>query len=1148
LAAGCPNCGFNNLPGAKFCSQCGTVLGSSPAAAAARVVVPIERDAQRRVVSVLFADLVGFTPFAEERDSEEVRDTLTRYFEMSREIIERYGGTVEKFIGDAVMAVWGAPTAHEDDAERSVRAALDLVDAVEGLGRGIQARAGVLTGEATVTIGATNQGMVAGDIVNTASRLQSVAPPGSVLVGEATHRAASKAIAFEAAGEQLLKGKQAPVPAWRALRVVAEVGGRNRAEALEAPFVGRQEEIRLLKDLFHATGREERLRVVSVVGPAGIGKSRVAWEFLKYIDGLSEVVYWHSGRSPAYGEGITFWALGEMVRERAGLKETDDEQTTRTKVREMVAQWVTDTTERPWIESSLLTLLGVEGGMAADQLFSAWRTFFERIALQGTVVLVFEDMHFADTGLLDFVDHLLEWSRGFPIYVVTLARPDLIERRPDWGAGKRNFVSMYLEPLPEADMRQLLAGLVPGLPERAVATIVARADGIPLYAVETVRTLLADGRLVEEGGVYVPRGDLTNLAVPETLTALIAARLDTLEEIGRRIVHDAAVLGQSFTLSALAAVAGVSEDELEPRMTSLVRRELLQREMDARSPETGHYGFVQALIREVAYNTLAKKDRKRLHLAAARYYESLENEEIAGALASHYLAAYASAGEGAEADALATQARIALKAAAVRATALGGYSQAANFLEQAVAVTSDESEQADLLEQAGTAAQTAGRIADAEALLRRSLDLRVKTGDRNSEARVIGFLGWMLSSSFRADEASELIEPALERLGDIEAQDALAWLKSYAASVRVRRNEHASALSLIEEALDTAEHLGLMDLLARSLLTKSSVLNALGRFREGLFLALATRDIAAEFGFTEMQLRGYNNLATLYADLDVRRSLELNVEAIALARRSGLRSALLQLTSNAGYTGFIAGEWDAVLPPMEAVLQEDLSPRDHLQVLNNVIIIHAALGHDVTAEMADLENTATEMSGTLVQSFLDDPGANQALAQGDDDRASELFAAMYMGNAATAPEYAYRASLAALWAGSAANAETHWREFEKTGGTGTMRDARSEVLQAGIAALEGRSADSANLFRDSIRNWRATGAVWDEALAGITMAQLLDPGDPDVAELVQSTREILTRLRAKPYLERLDRVLARHVPTAPPSKKSARRAEVAVGD
>ena len=215
------------------------------------------------------------------------------------------------------MAVWGAPTAHEDDAERSVRAALELVDAVRALGPGIQARAGVLTGEAAVTLGARDQGIVAGDLPNTAARLQSVAPPGTVLVGEQTQRATSNAIAYEEAGEQLLKGKAAPVPAWRALRVVSERGGRGRDERLEAPFVGRDAELRLLKDLFHATSRERRVRLVSITGQAGIGKSRLAWEFLKYVDGVVEAVWWHEGRSPSYGEGVTFWALGEMIRSRA---------------------------------------------------------------------------------------------------------------------------------------------------------------------------------------------------------------------------------------------------------------------------------------------------------------------------------------------------------------------------------------------------------------------------------------------------------------------------------------------------------------------------------------------------------------------------------------------------------------------------------------------------------------------------------------------------------------------------------------------------------------------------------------------------------------------------------------------------------------
>ncbi|MEO7230892.1 MAG: AAA family ATPase, partial [Candidatus Limnocylindrales bacterium] len=500
---------------AKFCSECATSLASSgphPATAGthggqARPIIP-DGGAERRLVSVLFADLVGFTPFAEERDAEDVRETLTRYFELATDVITRYGGTVEKFIGDAVMAIWGAPIAREDDAERAVRAGLELVDVVRSLGPTIQARAGVLTGEAAVTIGATNQGMVAGDIVNTAARLQSAAAPGTVLVGEATQRASAGAIVFEAAGDQALKGKAAPVAAWRAVRVVAQRGGRGRSDTLEAPFVGRDEELRQLKDLFHATTRESRPRLVSVIGPGGIGKTRLAWEFLKYVDGLLENVWWHTGRSPAYGDGITFWALGEMIRGRARLAETDDEMTTRTRIAETVRTHVPDSAEARWIESAILALLGFESDLPSDQLFAAWRTFFERLAATSPVVMVFEDLHHADSGLLDFIDHLMEWSRGVPITLITLARPEFLVRRPEWGAGKRSFASIYLEPLPQADMERLLAGLVPGLPSKAVQSIVGRADGIPLYAVETVRMLLAQGRLVLEGESYRPVGDL----------------------------------------------------------------------------------------------------------------------------------------------------------------------------------------------------------------------------------------------------------------------------------------------------------------------------------------------------------------------------------------------------------------------------------------------------------------------------------------------------------------------------------------------------------------------------------------------------------------------------------------------------------------
>ncbi len=486
---------------------------------------------------------------------------------------------------------------------------------------------------------------------------------------------------------------------------MAERGGRGRSDALEAPFVGRDLELRLLKELFHATGRERRVRLVSVMGAAGIGKSRLGWEFLKYVDGVLEPVWWHTGRSPSYGEGITFWALGEMVRRRAGLAADDDEATTRARIAETVVEHVPDEAERRWIEPAMLALLGIGTESAnSEQLFAAWRTFFERMAETGLVALVFEDLHWADSGTLDFIEHMLEWSRSSPIFIVTLGRPDLLERRSDWGAGKRNFTSLYLEPLPEEAMRELLAGLVPGLPENAVRAIVGRADGIPLYAVETVRTLLAEGRLALEGDRYVPTQDLATLSVPETLQALIAARLDALDPVERSLVSVAAVLGQSFTLAGLAAVTGNPEDELEPNLRDLVRRELFVHIADPRSPERGQYAFVQSLIREVAYSILAKRDRKSHHIAAARYFESVPTDELSGALAQHYFAAHENAPQGPEADALAAQARIALKAAAERATGLGVHAQAASYLRQALAITTDRADEAALLEQAGMAA------------------------------------------------------------------------------------------------------------------------------------------------------------------------------------------------------------------------------------------------------------------------------------------------------------------------------------------------------------------------------------------------------------------------------------------------------------
>jgi len=938
LASSCPSCGTANSASAKFCTECAAPLSSSaPAAATAQSPAPV---AERRLVSVLFVDLVGFTPFAEERDAEDVRETLTLYFEIARDTVGRYGGTVEKFIGDAVMAVWGTPSAQEDDAERAVRAALELTDAVRVLGEGIEARAGVLTGEVAVTLGATGQGMVAGDIVNTAARLQAIAEPGTVLVGESTMRAASAAIVFDDVGKPTLKGKTSPVPAFRALRVVAERGGRNRAGGLEAPFVGRDEELRQLKDAFHAVTREQRPRLVSIVGPAGIGKSRLAWEFLKYIDGVLEPVWWHSGRCPAYGEGITFWALGEMIRMRAGLAETDDEATTRARVADMLAEHVPDEAERRWMEPAMLTLLGVgEQATGAEQLFAAWRTFFERMAAVSPVALVFEDLHWADSGLLDFIDHVLEWTRDLPIYIVTLARPELLEKRSNWGAGKRQFTSLFLEPLPEMAMRDLLSGLVPGLPEAAVRSIVARADGVPLYAVETVRMLLADGRLEERDGVYVPLGDVSELAVPDTLTALIASRLDALEPDDRRLVQDAAVLGQSFTIEALAAVSSTDPYALEPRLRALVRRELLLLKADPRAPDRGQYAFVQSLIREVAYHTLARRDRKVRHLAAARFFESLETDELAGALAGHYLAAHGNASEGPEADALAAQARIALKAAAERAASLGALDQASSLLHQALTVTDDPLERAELLERAGDAAGDAGRHDEGIAAQAKAVELYGHAGDRRAVLRATSAQVRVMLDGYQTERALRLAESASTEFADLAGAPEMVALTGQMARAYFFAEQPDRAIAAADEVLAAAEHADDPLAIADALITKGSSLADLGRGREGLALIRAGGELAEEANLPRTALRATINRGAFGLLVDPRASLEPTRAGLTLARRLGQRSIATVLVGNAAEAAVRVGDWNWAERELRQAVEEEPDKSNAVLLLSVLAVI-----------------------------------------------------------------------------------------------------------------------------------------------------------------------------------------------------------------
>jgi class 3 adenylate cyclase/tetratricopeptide (TPR) repeat protein len=1142
LTAICASCGAVNSPTARFCGDCGSRLATEPGAEPGAVVpggggaaaiggqparttslpAPV---AERRVVTVLFADMVGFTALSDGRDAEAVRELLTNYFDLARDVIDRYGGTVEKFIGDAVMAVWGTPVAHEDDAERCVRAGLELVDSVQQLAEGLQARAGVLTGEAAVTLGAVGQGMVAGDLVNTASRLQSVAAPGTVLVGEATQRAASSAIVFEPAGEHTLKGKELPVSAWVAVRVVSKRKGMGRSDRLEAPFVGRESELRLLKDLFHATGREQRVRLVSITGQAGIGKTRLAWEFLKYVDGVVEGVWWHDGRSPAYGEGVTFWALGEMVRYRAGLLETDDPTTTRAKVTEMVVTHVPDEEERRWIEPALLALLGVGEAPAGgrDELFRAWRTFFERMASTGIVTLLFEDLQWADAGLLDFIDHLLEWSRGVPILIMTLARPELLDRRPDWGAGRRNFLALGLEPLPEDAMRELLAGLVPGLPAETVRSIIARADGIPLYAVETIRMLVADGRLAEVDGRYEPVGELGELAVPETLQALIAARLDGLAPADRALLQDAAVLGQSFTLAGLAAVSGGEEATLQRRLHDLGRADLLIQDVDPRSPERGMYTFVQALIREVAYSTLANRDRRARHLAAARFFESLGEDELAGALASHYMAAWRASPDGPEGEAIAIQARLALVGAAERAMNLGSPEGAIGFLEQALIVTADPAERAPILERAGRAAANAVQADRAEAFFREAIELRRTMGDVPGRFRAIAALGTALIVFRRTEAAETLYEPAIAEAEGAADEADLASLICGLARIRFSQDRVEEGLALIDRGLPIAERHELAELLIEGLITKGSLLSKAARPVEGIALVEAARRLAVEHNLPAWEARALVSLSLNVAIRDPRAAVELEREAIALARRIGRRDMELLLIGNAGEDSVRTGEWDFQEIQFASLDQLDIEPSIRLPMEAASVTIGLLRGKISAAEVdARYKVFSGSIDDTDLASSLPDTLGWAAFADGRFADAAAAWLENAEISALNAPYSLPRMAHAALLAGDPALARHALERLARTAAQGKAIDVDRTAIAAGLAALEGRRGDAVAGYGAALAGWRDLGLPWDEVVTSIEFVRFLGPDEPEAAAAADAARVILERLEAVRILAILD--------------------------
>ncbi len=740
--------------------------------------------AARRLTSVLFGDLVGFTSLSEARDQEDVRELLSDYFDACRRVVERYGGTVEKFIGDAVMAVWGVPTAHEDDAERAVRAGLEMVAAVASLGeeQGITdlgMRVGIVTGEVAVTIGAQQQGMVAGDAVNTAARVQTAATPGQVWVDETTRLLTTSAISYADAGSHALKGKSDPVPLWSVRAVIAGVGGAQRADGLEAPLVGRDRDLRLVKELFHSVEETGRPSLLVLAGEPGVGKSRVAWEFEKYVDGLRGTVRWHSGRCVAYGEGVAFFALAEAVRARLrGLgpaSESAGDEDPHDLIESGLASYVPDEDERAWLRPRLEALLGTGsvGTFPREDLFAAWATFLRRVGEgEYPVVLVVDDAQHADEGLVRFVEYLLD-AGDFACFVVLLSRPGLLEEHPALATHRRAMVR-HLEVLHDDEVARLLDGLVVGLPGDARESLVARAEGVPLFAVETVRSLIDRDLVVPRGGQYVLASpetlDLDSVGAPASLHALVAARLDALDRAQRRLVDRACVVGTVFSRDQIAALCAELDgvDDVQPLLAGLTRLQIVGQLASRFSAEYGQYQFVQSVVRQVAYSTLSRRERRTTHLAVARILERESDGpgELAPIIAQHYLDAIDAMPSERHVAELKALAITHLEEAAERARGLGAMAEAGAHLLVAIQHTDDPAIRARLQSAAAWAMSDSGDYERAISLAQAATDTFDALGDPVAAGDAAAAHGSALTRTGNSAAAAAIVEPRWHALCD----------------------------------------------------------------------------------------------------------------------------------------------------------------------------------------------------------------------------------------------------------------------------------------------------------------------------------------------------------------------------------------------
>jgi class 3 adenylate cyclase/tetratricopeptide (TPR) repeat protein len=1128
----CPSCGAENPDRAKFCMECAAPLGA-----------PIPHPEERKVVTTLFCDLVGSTALGEDADPEDVDAMLRRYNGLARQVVESHGGVVEKFIGDAVVAVFGVPTTHEDDPERAVRAGLRMVAAVTDLppvaGHPIQVRVGINTGEALVRLDVTpgsGEGFLTGDAVNVGARLQSAAPSMGVVVGEATHALTEKAIVYEELAPVVAKGKREALKVWLAKAPVARTGAARAPET--APFVGREAELARLEELFNEVVASGRSRLALVSGEPGVGKSRLVAELFAYIDHLPALVTWRQGRCVPYGEDASFWALGEIVKAQAGVMDTDDKRRAEEKLENVLPAGG----DHAWLAERLRPLLGLEASQASrEENFTAWAKFLEHLARGGPAVLVFEDLHWADDGMLAFVEHLSEKVTGVPLFVLATTRPQLLERRASYL--EDHALRLDLMPLSDGETERLLAQTLKAdaLAPEVSASMLARCAGNPLYTLEFA-ALLRERGLLAGASDGLQLAENADLPLPGSVQAVIAARLDGLPVQDKAVLADAAVIGQTFWSGAVDALG---EDggraAVQPALARLAESGLVTQAATSTMAEEREFSFAHILVRDVAYGQLPRRARAAKHAAFAGWLEAKVGErasDVVDVLAHHYATALdlaRSAGDESFVAGILGPALGAFALAGEKAMELNVASAERHFSRALEWSDTDDPQRAWWLAKWAMAVDEQARFGESQPALEEAIPQLIAAGERRKAAQALIYLGASQQAQGQAD-ADARMQEAVDLLDGDDPSLDMVFVLFNASLTEGNSGRTERALLLAERATAAAAELGLSaeagdegtSHYIGALMARGAARCQLGD-PEGLEDERRGHEIALGHGWGS--LSGANLGNSVYQIQGPPRAIPLYESVIERTRNRGVR--YLELSVRAGLISVLAdaGRWDEALTGFDDLVTELVDVQTVIDVKVAIGIIHVRRG-DVTKSkplLASALNQAEtmQMPASLAAAMIGEAaGALQAL---DGARAGRLLS--MLESTLDRSVALYDVYLLPEMLRTARGADLALEERLTTWvPTGLPTQACVRMYgEALLAEARGAHEEAAAGFADAAARWREFGVPYEEAQALLGRGRCLVAlgTAQEAAPVLEQAREIFERLKAKPAVEEAGALLAR---------------------